>query len=140
MNKQSETRNQLLEKTDGTGVMGRPEDVLNDRRLTTAEKRAILAGWASDAHTVEGLPALRQLDDGSIVNLDEILGALRSLDEAVSREGVSSGILGFLPRRHRKLLARLRTRSRHDDDDDPPPSPVTASIPVHFALADAVAA
>jgi hypothetical protein len=48
--------------------------------MTFAEKRALLARWASDAHAVENAPALRQLDDGSVVELGEILRVLRSLD------------------------------------------------------------
>jgi hypothetical protein len=36
-----------------------PRDVVRDATLTTAEKRAILSSWASDASAVESMPALR---------------------------------------------------------------------------------
>ena len=66
-------------------VFGHPQQVLEDFRLTTPEKRAVLAAWASDANAVSHLPALRQLPDGSIVKLDDILRALKALDEPAER-------------------------------------------------------
>lgn len=57
-----------------------PDDVLSHPGLTAAEKRAILASWASDAHAVENSPWLRQLECGARISLSEVLGALRSLD------------------------------------------------------------
>nr|WP_246801316.1 hypothetical protein [Bradyrhizobium genosp. L] len=59
-----------------------PLDVLRDNFLTTAEKRAILASWASDAAAVTSNPALRApagLKPPATV--DEIRAALRVLDE-----------------------------------------------------------
>jgi hypothetical protein len=45
-----------------------PSDVVGDATLTTAERRAILSSWASDASAVESMPALRQiLGSGHIV-------------------------------------------------------------------------
>ncbi len=35
-----------------------PDDVLNDAKLSTDEKRGILACWASNANSVEDAPAL----------------------------------------------------------------------------------
>jgi hypothetical protein len=58
-----------------------PRDVVNDPDLTLHEKRAILASWASDAQAAVSAPALRQADSRKPVRLDEILVALRSLDE-----------------------------------------------------------
>jgi hypothetical protein len=55
-------------------------EILDDPKLTTAEKRAILASWISDARAVDDAPALRQIDNGVFVSVDEILMALRSLD------------------------------------------------------------
>jgi len=59
----------------------RPEDVVNDPDLSLNEKRAILAGWASDACAVEGMPAFRHGPNGRSVKFDEIMEALRSLDK-----------------------------------------------------------
>jgi hypothetical protein len=58
-----------------------PWEVADDPDLTLAEKRAILASWASDAQVAQERPALRQIPPtGRIVPVDEILAALRSLD------------------------------------------------------------
>jgi hypothetical protein len=38
-----------------------PDDVVKDPHLTLAEKRTILASWASDASAVQDEPALRWL-------------------------------------------------------------------------------
>src|SRR5271165_6127295 len=57
-----------------------PNEVLEQPALTDAEKRAILAHWASDAHTVENAPWLRQLGSGARVPVSEVLRALRRLD------------------------------------------------------------
>ena len=52
-----------------------------DDSLTTAEKRAILSSWASDACAVESMPALRQiLGSGHAVKFDEVIDALQELD------------------------------------------------------------
>src|SRR5690349_5618251 len=58
-----------------------PSQVVHDPDLTLNEKRAILASWASDACAVEAAPALRQGANGQRVAFDEIMDALRSLDE-----------------------------------------------------------
>ena len=58
-----------------------PRDVVRDAILTTAEKRAILSSWASDAAAVESMPALRQiLGSGYVVKFDEVIDALQELD------------------------------------------------------------
>src|SRR5258707_3150499 len=58
-----------------------PRDVVRDDTLTTAEKRAILSSWASDASAVESMPALRQiLGSGHVVKFDEVIDALQELD------------------------------------------------------------
>ena len=62
-------------------VFEHPKDVVCDESLTTAEKRTILASWASDASAVVSCPALRALPGAkSPVPIDEILEALRALD------------------------------------------------------------
>jgi hypothetical protein len=55
-------------------VLGHPD-------LTVAERRAILAACASDAHAVEDAPWLRQLENGARISVDEVLSALRALDD-----------------------------------------------------------
>jgi hypothetical protein len=67
-------------------VFEHPGDVVRDPKLTTDEKRAILASWASDACAVEAAPGLRSAPDGHVVSVNAILGALRSLDQEVHEE------------------------------------------------------
>ncbi len=57
-----------------------PSDVLACVETPAAERRAILAAWASDARAVENAPHLRQLENGARVAVSEILDALRRLD------------------------------------------------------------
>ena len=66
-------------------VFDHPRDVVADTTLTLAEKRAILASWASDAAAVTSNPALRELaGTRRIVTIDEILEALTMLDHKPS--------------------------------------------------------
>lgn len=59
-----------------------PRDVVAHRSLDLAEKRAILASWASDASAIASCPALRAPEGlKAPVTIDEILEALRALDE-----------------------------------------------------------
>jgi hypothetical protein len=57
-----------------------PSEVLDHPELSHAERRAILASWASDARAVEGAHWMRCLDNGAVVTLAEVLDALRRLD------------------------------------------------------------
>jgi hypothetical protein len=58
-----------------------PMKVVEDSDLTLAEKRAILASWASDACGVEATPALDQPPGSSRgVEFDDVMDALRALD------------------------------------------------------------
>ncbi|AVT77002.1 hypothetical protein RPPS3_29390 [Rhodopseudomonas palustris] len=63
-------------------VYDHPDQVLRDDALCTAEKRAILSSWASDANAVEQQPWLR-LAPGhrNPVPLRAILDALQRLDD-----------------------------------------------------------
>jgi hypothetical protein len=62
-------------------VFDHPRDVLADTTLSRAEKRAILASWASDAAAVASCPSLRAVPGGrKVVSIDDILEALSSLD------------------------------------------------------------
>ena len=64
-------------------VFDDPRDVLADTSLSRAEKRAILASWASDAAAVTSCPSLRAIPGTkSIVSIDDILEALSSLDHS----------------------------------------------------------
>ena len=110
-----------------------PADVVSDPGLTTAEKKAILASWSSDARAVANSPALRRLDSGAIVEVDAILRALASLDEPSSTSWLAPKWIP-LPR-PRSVIARWRSRtgrrySVNDDDDDPPPA--RAGIAIRF--------
>jgi hypothetical protein len=60
-------------------VFDHPRDVLANTSLSRAEKRAILASWASDAAAVASCPSLRAVA-GTLVSIDDILEALYSLD------------------------------------------------------------
>lgn len=62
-------------------VFSHPRDVVADPKLNLAEKRAILASWASDASAIASCPALRAPDGlKAPVHIDEILEALQALD------------------------------------------------------------
>jgi hypothetical protein len=63
-------------------LFSHPRDVLRDPHLTREEKREILASWASDACAVEAAPALRQVPGGPPVLFDDVMEALRAIDEA----------------------------------------------------------
>ena len=62
-------------------MFSHPREVVADPNLSLAEKRAILASWASDASAIASCPALRSPDGlRAPVHIDEILEALRALD------------------------------------------------------------
>jgi hypothetical protein len=62
-------------------VYDHPRDVLADEELTVAEKRSILASWASDAAAITSYPSLRAIPgQRQPVSIDEILEALSGLD------------------------------------------------------------
>ena len=62
------------------GAFRTPMEVVNDPDMTTQEKRAILASWASDACAVEAAPDLRQPTGKSPIRFDDIMDALKRLD------------------------------------------------------------
>ena len=62
-------------------IYDHPRDVVADQTLSTGEKRAILASWASDAAAVASNPALREIPGSHrLVTIDEVLEALSALD------------------------------------------------------------
>ncbi|MDB5507353.1 MAG: hypothetical protein JWR75_1991 [Devosia sp.] len=119
-----------------------PDDVLNDPDLTVADKRAVLANWASDIRAVRNRPALRRLDNGAVVDIDAILAAMKRLDDIADDR-----VAYFEPRRARRphdlRHGQNRLRSwrfwENDDDDDPPPCPATALPWKPLPTLDAVA-
>lgn len=136
MNKDIESLKGDAERLAGSASIFTHPDAVLHSRLSVAEKRRILAAWASDAQAVPNLPAMRQLDSGAIVAVDTVLTALRALDGA--RVAAAPGRLGWTgrPRRCRDPRWFLPLgRRRSDDDDDPPPCPATALPPgVAFEL------
>lgn len=118
-----------------------PDDVVNDPKMTKAEKRAVLASWISDAHAVKDAPAFRQLESGAVVRADDILQALRALDAHGDQTNDSKpDRVWRIPfaRRQGTFSARWRSkaarRTGRDDDDDPPPCPASAAVPVRMAF------
>ena len=62
-------------------VFDHPKDVVGHAGLTMAEKRAILASWASDASAIASCPSMRSSSRlKRPVSIDEILEALCELD------------------------------------------------------------
>ena len=109
-------------------VFGHPDEVVGEQALTLAEKRSLLASWASDACAVEDSPSLRQLASGAVVRVDDILAALRSLDFNEPRHEASLSFVQPFARRGSQPTARRRPL-RSDDDDEPPPSAADARVP-----------
>jgi hypothetical protein len=96
--------NQLLHPAD---AFEHPSGVLHDPDLTLNEKRAILASWASDACAVEAAPDLRVLPRGRLVSFDDIMDALRSLDQCETG----------MHRKYRKLTRRRAIFDRSQGSD-----------------------
>jgi len=76
---------ELLRPAD---AFSHPQEVVRDPDLSINEKRAILASWASDACAVEAMPALRKSPTGTVVTFDDIMDALKELDEH-ARQGAA---------------------------------------------------
>jgi hypothetical protein len=112
-------------------VFAHPEEVLDDQTLTLtlADKRSLLASWASDALGVNDSPSLRQLPSGAVVRVDDIIAALKTLDLHEPRHEASLTFSQSFARRRRKPGGRRRNMWP-EDDDDPPPSAASARIPV----------
>jgi hypothetical protein len=62
-------------------ILNHPKDVVCHSGLTLAEKRAILASWASDASAIASCPSMRSPAGlKKPVSIDEIFDALCDLD------------------------------------------------------------
>jgi hypothetical protein len=109
--------------------LSNPRDVLLDPLLSTEAKRALLASWASDRRAVEDRPALRRLDDGTQLHIDDILDALKALDDP-HQELSQAAIFPFPVHRVRQNHA--------DDSDDPRPAPLAAALPKRWQNVDAM--
>lgn len=92
-----------------------PMDVVRDSDLTLNEKRAILASWASDACAVEAAPELRAVASGNVVQWDDIMDALRTLDHQDSH---GQRIPHYKQVLAKKYAGRFRLKSRLDDSGD----------------------
>jgi hypothetical protein len=113
-----------------------PVDVLNHPDMSVGEKRAMLAAWASDACVVVDSPGLRQLPSGTVVELDEIMDALRSLDERErfirgSQSDASSKRSKARRKRHSSFGFRVAGMNDEKDGGDdgggsPPSAPAIA--------------
>jgi hypothetical protein len=80
-----------------------PLQVVDDGDLTLNEKRAILASWASDACAATATPALRPLlPAGKLVTFDDVMDALRELDERAAHDNQ--------PRPHSRRVLNRRAR------------------------------
>jgi len=115
----------LAEPKCRTALQGitHPDDVVGLPGLTASEKRTILASWASDASAVPGIPLLRQLEDGTIATIDDILRALKTLDGVVDDSRRNRPLWTAPYPRRRQKWSPWPPRRRRDDDDDPPPCP-----------------
>src|SRR3954469_951428 len=116
MNDQDKTANfELNELLHPAQAFAHPSEVVNDPDLTLNEKRAILASWASDACAVEAAPALRRAPGtGKVVHFDDIMEALRTLDQQTD---------AYRPQPHYRKVLRERIpgvfgRERRSSDDD----------------------
>jgi len=95
-----------------------PLDVVRDIDLTTSEKRAILASWASDACAVEAAPAFRIGASGNAVSWDDIMDALRTLDKDGGKP--LPHYKRVLAKKDGRLLGRRRFRRRDRNDQGAP--------------------
>ncbi len=115
------------------GFFSHPEDVLSDTSLSIADKRAILASWASDSRAVKNAPTLRQLDNGAVIGIDDVLQAMTRLDETEAQpRTLRPWRISFVRRRGSPILPLPREpswRRGRDDDDDPPPSAAAVAVP-----------
>jgi hypothetical protein len=91
-----------------------PLDVVRDTDMTVAEKRSVLASWASDACAIESNPALRATATGNVVNYDDIIDALQSLDPGQSADTVTDT---FKRRQRRRRWSGWKSRRRGGSDN-----------------------
>src|SRR5690242_2882225 len=101
-------------------AFGHPSEVVGDPDLTVAEKRAILASWASDACAVEAAPALRRhVGASKPVCFDDIMDALRELDRQAQKSTYRPHYRRVLERRVPGVFGRKRSRGTSDERGSP---------------------
>jgi len=105
-----------------------PDEVVSGFRLTQAEKREILASWASDVRAVPDAPALRQLDNGAIVRVHDALRALKSLNNGENPEHTTFDPFRTFAGLRIRLPTRLKSVLRRSWPDDDVSSPCPAMI------------
>jgi len=98
-------------------VFAHPLDVVRDPDLTLGEKRAILASWASDACAPEEAPGQRVNKSGNVVRWDDIMDALRTLDEIGKPLPHYKRVLA---KKDAGLLRKCRLRPRNRNDEGAP--------------------
>jgi hypothetical protein len=81
--------------------------------MTVAEKRSVLASWASDAYAIDSNPALRATATHA-VNCDDIIDALQSLDDWQSADTVT---YAFKRRQRRRRWSDSKGRERGGPDN-----------------------
>ena len=106
------------------GHFNNPGSVLRDASLTINQKRSLLASWASDARAIPDHPGLRRLDDGAIVDLDDILESLKQLERIPCTTRSTSLSDRFYRRQSWSVLSRILRRGENDDDDPTSPAPI----------------
>jgi hypothetical protein len=93
-----------------SGAFRHPMDVVRDTDMTIAEKRSVLASWASDACSIE----LRAVATGNVVSYDEIIDALQSLDAGRSADMAA---YAFKRRQRRRRWSDWKGRRRGGPDN-----------------------
>jgi hypothetical protein len=91
-----------------------PLDVVRDTDMTVAEKRSVLASWASDACAIESNPALWATATGNVVSYDDVIDALQSLDAGQSADTVT---YTFKRRQRRRRWSDWKDRRRGGPDN-----------------------
>ena len=97
-------------------LLARPEEILGNPTLSKEEKRAVLASWLSDARALPDAPRWRQLDNGALVDVDDLYTALRVLDDfdvGIERgASVSASSTSWRPRRKSRWIGNFIRRKR----------------------------
>ena len=96
-------------------AFGHPLEVVDDPDLTLNEKRAILASWASDACAIEAAPELRSAPKGQPARFDDIMDALKMLDQ----QSAASTDTARYRRAARRRVIFNRNRSGDQGDHGP---------------------
>jgi hypothetical protein len=107
-------------------LFAHPDKVVDDQELTPADKRSLLASWASDALAGKDSLSLRQLASGAVVRFDDVMTALKSLDFHEPCHNDSA----IFPQPFAIGAPSQRGGGKTpEDDDEPPPGAASARIP-----------